>query len=162
MFIKNFKFQSALLYGGILTLFLADRVFKIFFIKNPAAKRFFLFLSFALTKNNGIAFGLPVNNILLNAIVFLFIIILSMLFLNIMNVAEYVNAEGNIRRYAKVVIFLILLAAISNFIDRALYGAVIDYIELPYFVSLNIADIMITTGFFLIASNYILGKMKIK
>ncbi|MFH1030429.1 MAG: signal peptidase II [bacterium] len=156
------KWEYLLSYTGIVLLFIADRMNKYFFLENPAARRVFLFLTFSLTKNDGIAFGLPINKIFLNGIVFLLIIILLMLFLNILNISKYVN-EGKIsRQHLKIIVFLILLAAISNFIDRILYGAVIDYIELPHFVSLNIADIMITTGFLIISIIYFFGKIEKK
>lgn len=152
---KNFKLQSVLLYSSISILFLVDRIIKNFFIKNPATKQGFLFLTFSLTKNYGIAFGLPFNSFVLNSISFIFIIILLMIFFNIMNIADFVHSKKTGRKYLRIIIFLIFLSAISNFIDRILYGAVIDYIELSHLLSLNIADIMITSGFLIICFMYI-------
>ncbi|OGF20310.1 hypothetical protein A2Y83_02970 [Candidatus Falkowbacteria bacterium RBG_13_39_14] len=157
--VRKLKFQGTL-YGGILLLFAADRIFKNFFIKNPAIKRVFLFLSFSLTKNDGIAFGMPVDKFMLNILVVIFILGLMMLFLNIMNISRYVHIEKIGKEYLRIIIFLILIAAINNFVDRILYGAVIDYIELPHFVSLNIADIMITAGFLAISFIYLFEKVE--
>jgi signal peptidase II len=47
-------------------------------------------------------------------------------------------------------LFCIILGAISNFIDRLTYGYVIDYIDVRFFTVLNMADMIITLGAFLI------------
>jgi signal peptidase II len=53
-------------------------------------------------------------------------------------------------------IFLLIAfsGAFSNFIDRTLYGCVIDYIKIGSFPIFNLADTCITLGIFLFIINY--------
>jgi signal peptidase II len=44
--------------------------------------------------------------------------------------------------------------AFSNFIDRILYGCVVDYIRIGSFPIFNLADTCITLGIFLFIINY--------
>lgn len=136
---KFLKHRKYLLYGCIALLFIADIIIKNFFIKNPSFSRDFLFFNFSLTKNKGIAFGIPFNPIILNVLTILFIALILF----------FILFKGK-KSEIKILLFLILLAAISNFIDRIFYGAVIDYIFVQYFAVLNIADIMLTLGFILL------------
>lgn len=140
------KVKIFLFYIVIISLFVLDRLLKNFFIKNPAEKQDFLFSILRLTKNNGIAFGIPFNNLILHAIIFIFVIALFLLFFNLKDI------------YVRTTLFLIFLAALSNFIDRIAYGGVIDYIEILNVISLNIADIMITAGFAVTIFFYIFDK----
>lgn len=142
----NLKVKSFIFYSASVLLFFLDRVLKNFFIKNPAEKKDFLFLIFRLTKNNGIAFGIPFNNITLHSILFIFVIILFLLFFNLKD------------PFVRATLFLIFLAALSNFIDRVAYRGVIDYIEIFDIISLNIADIMITSGFAIAVFFYFFDK----
>ncbi|MFH1192610.1 MAG: signal peptidase II [bacterium] len=134
------KFKNGLIYGCIALLLIVDQIIKNFFIKNLSFSRDFLFLNFSLTKNKGIAFGIPFNPLLLNILTVLFIALIAFFIF-------FKEKKSEI----KILLFLILLAAISNFIDRICYGAVIDYISVQYFAVLNIADIMLTLGFIIIA-----------
>lgn len=136
MTVKIFKYSEYLSYIAIILLFATDILIKKFFIKNPNFSKDFLFFDFVLTKNKGIAFGIPFCHFLLNIITILFIAVIIFFILFKEKKFEF-----------KILLFLILLAAISNFIDRLFYGAVIDYISIPYFAVLNIADIMLTIGF---------------
>lgn len=143
---KNRGFKIVILYILVIFPFLLDRVIKSFFIKNPSFKQDFLFLRFSLTTNTGIAFGISFNQYLLYTIIFFFIAALIITMFKLKN------------NYARLILFLIILAAISNFTDRLLYGAVVDYIELPALIALNIADIMISLGFIIISILYIFKK----
>lgn len=138
--------KKSLIYIFIVSLFIADRLIKNFFIKNPGYKRDFLLLAFSLEKNRGIAFGIPIKEAILYPLVFFFIVILFVILFNLKN------------DNAKIIFFLILLAAISNFGDRILYQGVIDYIEIPHLLVFNIADIMITIGFIFSLFTYIVFK----
>lgn len=56
---------------------------------------------------------------------------------------------------------LIALGAISNLIDRMIYGFVIDYFDVRFFSVLNLADIMITLGVMIfIVFSFYSNKMK--
>lgn len=46
---------------------------------------------------------------------------------------------------------LVLIGAVLNIIDRAVYGCVVDFIRLGRFPIFNIADIMISVGIFVFA-----------
>ncbi len=94
-------------------------------------------LSFKLTFNPYIAFSLPVSGYLLNALISL--IVLS-LFLRIIYL---IINKKKAKTYIIPLTFL-LFGAISNLLDRYLYDAVVDYLDLRYFTVFNIADIMIS------------------
>jgi len=125
-------------YGIILSFFIADFLLKRFFIKNPSFKRDFLFLEFEMSLNKGIAFGMPINQFVLYFITIFCLIVLSV---------YIIKLKDKILQAGLICIFL---GAISNFLDRLVYGAVIDYVSAPYFAILNIADILITAGFFIV------------
>lgn len=50
---------------------------------------------------------------------------------------------------------LVLLGAVLNIIDRAIYGCVVDFIRLGTFPVFNIADAMITLGILVFAYQHI-------
>ncbi|MFC1612871.1 guanylate kinase [Patescibacteria group bacterium] len=146
----QYRFKKAKVfcfYGIIFSFFIVDYLVKQFFIKNPSFKQDFLFLKFDMSLNKGIAFGMPINKGIL-----IFIIIICLLVL----VAYIVKLRNKIILQSGLV--CIFLGAISNFLDRILYGSVIDYISVPYFSVLNIADIMITVGVFIVLLGVIIKK----
>ncbi len=119
-------------------IFLLDRFLKSFFYH---ARRGFYFF-----KNQNIAFGLPFpKNILIISI----IIILFFLFFYL--VKSYQNK--NITLIFSLT--LIILGTASNLADRLVYGFVIDYINIPFFTVLNLADIMIALGMIMLVSRYL-------
>ena len=123
----------------VLVIFILDRIFKIYFISNPGASRVFVsnFLSFNLETNPGIAFGLKLPQLFLIPIVVIVIVILIYAILG-------VYKEKDIISYTALI--LIVVGAISNFIDRIKYSNVIDYINVEFFTVFNLADTMITVG----------------
>lgn len=84
--------------------------------------------------NKGISFGVQISE---NIFFFLWLVILSFFL------------YGLYRKYFihnTLYIILILSGAVSNLIDRAHYGCVIDFIDLHFFPVFNIADIFISIG----------------
>ena len=123
-----------------LVLFIADRILKYYFLKNPAAKfggDFLFGLNFHFEKNIGIAFGISMNQIILLALtIFIILILISVL----------VKAYQQKDLFSIFALSLIIVGAISNLLDRLHYGFVIDYINVPWFTVFNLADCMITVG----------------
>ena len=91
--------------------------------------------------NQGIAFGIKFNRVLI--IFFTFFIIVLLLYL-----AEKVPRKWQDR----VAIYLLVAGALSNLIDRIFLGCVVDYLTIPYWPSFNLADALIvcTVGYFVI------------
>ncbi|MBU2576028.1 signal peptidase II [Patescibacteria group bacterium] len=92
--------------------------------------------------NKNFAWNLPVEN---HAIVVIMIfVIIGLIFL--------------MTQKSLPIIWIIVAGALSNLIDRVLFGGVIDYIHTPLGGIINLADIMISLGVVLI----ILDSRKIK
>ena len=124
----------------VLVLFVADRVLKYYFLKNPAVKfggDFLFGLNFHFEKNFGIAFSIKLPQLFLIILVSIIIIILISILIK-----SYKNKDLDL----VFSLILIIVGAISNLIDRLRYGFVIDYIDLPWFTVLNLADCLITVG----------------
>ncbi len=134
--ILNFVFVSL-----AFVLFVADRIIKYYFLKNPAiilgGDFFYGQLSFHFVENNGIAFGLPFFTPLLIVLICLILLFLVHIFIAQRQYRSFWFFSG---------LVLILSGAISNLIDRLKYGFVIDYIDLTWFTVFNLADTMITFG----------------
>ncbi len=120
-----------------LIFFMADRFLKYFFLLQPTQPPT---PPFYYSPNPNLVFSLP----LLPAVrpffyffLLLIIIILASLFL---------RAWHHSRLLPLLALWLILLGAISNTLDRFRYGAVIDYLDLGLLSILNLADIMIIFG----------------
>jgi len=123
-----------------LLLFIADRLLKIYLIRNPNTAWDFKIFDFHLWLNPGIAFGLQLNPQLINILIPVIAIIILLLVFYL--IKEY-------RQQNLFLIFfltLLLLGAISNLIDRFLYDAVIDYWDCYFWPIFNLADIMIVVG----------------
>lgn len=121
-----------------LFLFLTDRFIKLFiFEKQTLVFSVGDYLHFEYMKNPGIAFGMPLNFVLL---LFLYIIIIVVLvFMSLKRLTL-----GQLDLFSAL--FFIIVGAFSNLIDRIRFGFVIDYIYLKNFSVFNLADIMITLG----------------
>ena len=135
----------------IIIIFLADRLSKLWIVKNLNTNKefeiiFSPYLSFNLIWNKGIAFGLfsfekiSSYNFLTTLIVIITIIILYMLF----------KTKG-IEKYAFIMIFS---GSLGNIFDRLYYSAVPDFIDIHYqnfhWFIFNVADIFITLGVLLL------------
>jgi signal peptidase II len=121
-------------------LIIVDRITKTFFIKNPYYfKNLYLFkLNLAINKN--IAFSLAIPQKIIFFLIFSILIFLFYLLIKHCKKKEFTFIFS---------LSLIIIGALSNFIDRIIYGGVIDFIDVSYFTILNLADIYITTGIIL-------------
>jgi len=95
------------------------------------------FLGFSYFSNVNIALGIPLKgNFLYFLLIVVVTVVMAMLF----------------RAYKKkktIEIFswtLVLVGAFSNLLDRVKYGSVTDYLNIPFFTALNLADVMISLG----------------
>lgn len=93
------------------------------------------FLNITYITNTGSAFGAFKGfNLLFMAFS---VIVVGIILYNIKSVKENEKAM-------QAAFGLILAGAIGNFIDRLLYGAVTDFIDIPFFSVFNVADSAIT------------------
>lgn len=126
-------------------LFALDRFSKNYILKNPNAFQDFSIknlLQITLSRNYNLALGIKINSILL------YVLILSAIFL--LSYFLYKNYQKwNFTNI--LIITIVLCGAISNLLDRILYGSVIDFISVPWFSVFNFADCYITVGIFTLA-----------
>ena len=94
-------------------------------------------LQFNFAPNPYIAFSIPFGGILVNIISGFLITFLTIALISLI-------IKKRLSAIEKFLIILIIIGAISNFIDRLLYGFVIDYLDLKYFTIFNLADMMIS------------------
>ena len=101
------------------------------------------YINIVIVWNKGFAFGLFQNNIFSVNILYIFLISSVILVLII-----YANKLN--QKYYFLIFGLIIGGALGNLIDRILYGAVVDFIDLHYmnlhWYVVNIADICISIG----------------
>lgn len=101
------------------------------------------FITLKLSYNNGIAFSLPVNGILLKIITLLILWWIGAFYVS----EEYPKKSGLL----DIGYSLVLAWAISHAYERVFIWHVVDFIAVKYFAILNFADIFISVGaFFLI------------
>lgn len=84
--------------------------------------------------NKGISFGVQISE---NIFFFLWLVILSFFLYGLYKKYFIHNT---------LYIILILSGAVSNLIDRAHYGCVVDFIDLKFFPVFNLADVFISIG----------------
>ncbi|MDP2736330.1 MAG: signal peptidase II, partial [bacterium] len=139
---KDFKKMIAV--SSAVIFFIAlDRFLKVFALSDPGSARNLLgdFLRFNFKANYYIAFSLPLAGQWLNIVICL--IILSLIF-------YLARAWRSGKQEIAVCLFITVVGAASNLYDRLKYGFVIDYLDLKYFTVLNLADVMIVAGVFLL------------
>ena len=120
---------------SLISLFIVDRLTKLYFLKNsslPGGWGEF----FSLYFNPDIAFSIPVSIFIIYPIVILVIVGLIFAWCKKFKQKHILHWP----------ISLILIGAISNLVDRINYGAVIDFISVPYFSVFNLSDVYITAG----------------
>ena len=130
--IKNIAITSL-----IAIFFLVDRYLKYFAINNnPNINIINDYIKFVLSKNFNISFSIPISGPILNIVIVLIIIglIFSLIYL----------IKQKYPYKIIILIFTLILGALSNALDRLIYGYVIDYLEIFNFTVLNIADIIIS------------------
>lgn len=101
------------------------------------------FLNFTYTKNQGAAFGIGSNTIIMIASI---ILILGLIFI----LVKYSK-----KITCKIPFVIVISGAASNLIDRVFRGYVIDFIDVNLFnfPNFNVADICVTLGIFIIIIN---------
>lgn len=131
--------------------FVADRVAKEYVVRvfDPPFVIIPGFFSFVSQENPGIAFGIRLP--------FFVQLILTpaLLVVGMKLLIENVQMQ---KWYVLCVVGIIVGGALSNFADRLMYGAVIDYISLWRYPVFNIADMGIVIGIFILFLLY--GKIK--
>lgn len=135
-----------------LSLLGIDRFFKVLAFSMNTEKVVILpFLTFTRYENRGIAFSIPLNGYIASLLIFFIFVCLLIVF-----VRKYQRKQNKEVWYLS----LILTGAGSNFYDRAVYGFVIDYINVYFFWWVfNIADILITIGIFaILRKNFLKGR----
>ncbi len=130
-----FKLTSEWFWGAL--IFFLDRWLKSWFLAHPDKVLDLGMVKFSVSTNRGIAFGLfssfskEVISITSLAVMLIFALV-------------WVRTKD---RWIKVGTVLVLLGALSNFIDRLFWACVVDYIHLRWFPPVfNLADALITLG----------------
>ncbi|MDD5340832.1 MAG: signal peptidase II [Patescibacteria group bacterium] len=124
------------------TIFFALESFiKYYLILNKIPQSGFYFfnglLQIGFFTNLNLAFGLPLPQSVIMVFIFLILIVLGYLWWRDLIL-------GNLWQVFSV--SLIILGALSNFIDRLIFGFVIDYINVFIWPVFNLADAMIVVG----------------
>jgi signal peptidase II len=117
----------------IIGLFTLDRLSKIYILSQPSLKQSGDGL-FALHLNRNIAFSLPLPSFILYPIVGLILIILIYFWLKSFKIKNILLWPWG----------LLIIGALSNLLDRIRYGAIVDFINLPWFTVFNLADVYIS------------------
>lgn len=120
---------------GVLLL-IADQILKYLARSNPTFTHYLIkpYLGWEYFGNPGVAFSLPIPNAVL--VIATPLIILGLALWLIKKQKDQIFSLG---------LILIIAGAVSNFIDRVIFGITIDYLRLLTGV-LNLADIVIVTG----------------
>ncbi|MFH1947051.1 MAG: signal peptidase II [Candidatus Magasanikbacteria bacterium] len=122
-----------------------DQVLK-YFARNNSEVSFYVwkkYLGWEYFENSGVAFSLPFPNWLI--IIVTPIILLGLLYSINKKKRPFGVSSGRAQSIFYLGIFLIFAGAISNFIDRVLFGVTIDYLRVLTGV-INLADVMIVVG----------------
>ena len=120
-----------------LILFIIDRLSKNLILKLPLEGVFeSKYLNLSISLNPNIAFSLPLANSLATSLAIIITLILI----------YYLTAVALKNKLAFISLSIIISGAISNIIDRINYGGVIDFINLPFWPSFNLADSYIVIG----------------
>ncbi len=139
LFKINFKNIAIILLIAI--FFIADRYLKMLALDQSLKSPIKLvgdFFLFNFTPNYYIAFSLPIGGWILN------IIILTIIACFIFAIFRFIS-QGKYYITTALLTF-VTFGAISNIIDRLVFGYVVDYLELRYFATFNLADAMISLG----------------
>lgn len=128
------------LVAGSGVLFCIDQLLKYIARSNPDRAYYLVqpWLGWEYFANTGIAFSLPFPQLVLIGITPL----LLLWFFHLLR--KHIASPTMV-----VSITLVLFGALSNFIDRMLFGITVDYLRIINGI-INIADIMIATGIILI------------
>ncbi|MFH1226001.1 MAG: signal peptidase II [bacterium] len=145
--------KKALALPWLLAVFLAvDRLAKFFSLKKLPLEGVSLipgWLNFSLYRNSYIAFGWHLPEPLLLGLIIIILFGLGWLFIR-----AYQHQDFGLAFW----LGLVIVGALSNLIDRLIYGQVIDFIEVPGWSVFNFADIFIIAGLL----GWLVRKVKIK
>lgn len=128
------------------SIFIIDRITKIAALNCcfDIPRHITSFLSFEVTLNRGISWGMLHST---NDIVFIIVSLVITMITALFGWFAYYNYKQGKNIIAEV---SIIAASLSNLVDRAVYGGVIDFILLSYgslyWPVFNIADVMIVLG----------------
>lgn len=134
---KNIRPLIYLLIGGFLFCF--DQLLK-YFARINFDYTYYLWrpwLGWEYYGNTGIAFSLPIPN-------WLVVIVTPVVLLGLIYWLVKIFKK-NIVGYELLALCLIILGAISNYIDRVLFGVTIDYLRVLTGI-FNLADLMVVAG----------------
>ncbi len=95
---------------------------------------------FTVSFNEGVAFSLPITGTLAIVIATLLTVLLAFSCFRFFRPVPLRD----------LIFGLIIGGALSNLLDRLIFGKVIDFIQIGNFPSFNLADSAITVGFFLL------------
>ena len=163
MILKNLDKSFLIKLSLIFTIFVSDRISKIYVIyldnKLLGSEIFSSnFLNINLIWNEGIAFGFFSFNdkIFYNILTIIIIIIILIIFFMI------IKSDG----FKKYSLLMILGGALGNVFDRLYYKAVPDFIDLHvgdfHWFIFNFADVFISLGVFFMILLEFLGNDKVK
>lgn len=132
---------------GILFLLIdiiSKQLILYFMVENQTIQIIPHFFSLTYVKNTGVAFSMLEGNIL-------FILLMSVI---VVGVLVYFAKSKENGRLEKICYSMIFGGALGNFLDRILYGYVIDFFDFTLFgyemAIFNVADIFIVLGVFLL------------
>lgn len=140
--IKLLNFRNIAIIILIAIFFVCDRLLKSLALQNQTTapkKLLGDWFFFNFKENYQMAFSLPWEGVSLLIVVTL--VVFFIFYLIIKNIYQ----ENRVA-VSTISLTIILFGAISNLIDRYLYGFVIDYLELKNFTVFNLADAMISSS----------------
>jgi len=145
------KFKKIVLLVSLsFDFFILESLIKYYFLNKIPQEGFYLFgkiLQIIYTPNQNVAFSLPLPQMFTIVIVILILMVLSYIWWQILIKGKLSQLLG---------ISLVILGALSNLLDRLIFGYVIDYLNIFIWPIFNLADVMIVGGIFI----YILSEFK--
>jgi signal peptidase II len=152
----RFSQQVLIVILSSLLVFISESFIKYYIILNKIPQQgfyFFKYLQIGFYPNEDIAFSLPLPQALTIVLVIIILIILS-----------FIWWQGLLRKNIPhlLSISLIILGALSNLLDRLLFGFVIDYLNVFIWPVFNLADAMIVlgVGIFIVTEFFYKSKVK--
>lgn len=144
--VKEWKKQATYINTLVVFFFIVDRVLKILALNG--IKKDIFFINFSVFKNPYIAFSLPLSGLLFY--IFLGIVLIFV-------ISNLITSYQERKITAVFSLSLIIVGAVSNILDRILYGAVIDYVDISFLFAFNLADVMIVVGVLILLAKNLLG-----
>jgi len=145
--------QITIRFGAVgLLLFICDRITKYFAYCCLPREGVFLFgdaPGFALERNQGIAFSIPLPIVPLLLVIFCIVAVLIGMWLRAVRQSDNLAAWGTV---------LVIIGALSNAFDRLRFGYVIDFIRLTTWPTFNLSDSFIFFGVSILLVSYLLTK----